>query len=72
MFLTAARTLAAQVTHDDLAHGALYPPLSRIRAVSLEIAIAVAEQAYAEGVAQLKKPASLRNHIAALLYDPTY
>jgi malate dehydrogenase (oxaloacetate-decarboxylating)(NADP+) len=70
MFLAAARALAAQVTDAHLAEGALYPALSEIRAVSTEIAIAVAEQAYAEGSARLPRPADLRGHILAQMYDP--
>lgn len=72
MFLAAACTLAAQVTDAHLAEGALYPALSEIRAVSAEIAIAVAEQAYAEGSARLLRPGDLRGHILGQMYDPRY
>ena len=72
MFLAAARALADQVQEKDLDEGAVYPPLPQIRSVSLAIAIAVAEEAYREGVAQLSRPSSLRDHIAGLMYDPSY
>ncbi len=72
MFLAAADALARQVDDEDLDQGAVYPPLERIRAVSLAIATAVAEAAYAEGVAQLPRPASLEDHLRGLMYDPTY
>ncbi len=72
MFLAAAQALADQVQERDLDEGAVYPPLPQIRPVSLAIAIAVAEEAYREGVAQLSRPPSLADHIAGLMYDPSY
>ena len=72
MFLTAARALASQVSEARLAEGAIYPPLSEIRAVSARIALAVAEQAYAGGLARLPPPDDLREHILTQMYDPSY
>lgn len=72
MFLAAARTLASMVEPGDLAVGRVYPPLTRIREVSLNIATAVAEVAYATGVAQSPRPADLRSDIAARMFDPQY
>ena len=72
MFLVAAEALAGEVSDGDLAEGAVYPPLRRIREVSLTIAVAVAEEAYRAGIARVLRPPSLRDHIAGLMYDPTY
>ncbi len=72
MFLAAARALASQVTEARLDEGAIYPPLSEIRAVSAQIALAVAEQAYADGLARLPRPDDLHEHMRTQMYDPSY
>lgn len=72
MFLDSARTLADMVSEEDLAAGALYPPLTDIRAVSLAIAVKVAEEAFASGLATVDRPDELEGHIAGLMYDPVY
>jgi malate dehydrogenase (oxaloacetate-decarboxylating)(NADP+) len=72
MFMTAAKTLADMVSEDDLEHGALYPPLHTIRDVSLEIAVAVAEEAFETGNANEERPDDLRGTIVAQMYDPHY
>ncbi|HWA26293.1 MAG TPA: NAD-dependent malic enzyme [Lacunisphaera sp.] len=72
MFLIAARTLAALVTEDDLALGRVYPALDRIREVSRAIALAVAENAFARGLAQQIRPADLAIHIQEHMYQPDY
>jgi len=69
-FLTAARTLAAMVTENDLQAGALYPRLREIRDVSLGIAIAVAEQAHELGLARRARPDDIRAAILAYRYEP--
>jgi malate dehydrogenase (oxaloacetate-decarboxylating)(NADP+) len=72
MFFAAAKTLAGEVSESDLAIGRIYPSLSRIREVSLEIATAVAEVAYARGLAQAPRPADLRAEIEAMMFRPEY
>ncbi|XP_078078469.1 NAD-dependent malic enzyme, mitochondrial [Mustelus asterias] len=51
IFLEAAKALATQVTDDELARGSLYPPLAKIRDVSVKTAVKVAEYFYAHGMA---------------------
>ncbi|GMQ80602.1 MAG: NAD-dependent malic enzyme [Rhodothermia bacterium] len=72
MFMAAAKTLAGMVHEEDIGVGSLFPPLSSIRKVSLQIAIAVAEAAYETGLATETRPENLEEHIAGLMYDPTY
>ncbi len=72
MFFTAAKTLADQVSEDDLAEGRIYPPLDRIRKVSATIATAVADVAFQRGLTTMGRPADLAAHVKAQMYDPTY
>jgi malate dehydrogenase (oxaloacetate-decarboxylating)(NADP+) len=70
LFLAAARTLAGLVRQDDLDEGSLYPPLRRIRQLSLAIAASVATKAYEMNLAREKRPKNLRRHIKAMMYEP--
>ena len=72
MFLASASALANEVSEDDLARGALYPPLSGIRDVSLRIAVSLAEKAYEEGLAGADRPADLTANVADMMYFPEY
>ena len=72
MFLTAARTLAAQVGEEDLALGRVYPALSKIREVSVKIAAAVAGEAHRAGLARRPPPADLEADIRARMFEPAY
>jgi malate dehydrogenase (oxaloacetate-decarboxylating)(NADP+) len=72
MFMAAARTLAGLVDESDLSQGSLYPALSRIREVSAAIATAVAESAYASGLAGKPRPADVQADVRSQMYDPRY
>jgi malate dehydrogenase (oxaloacetate-decarboxylating)(NADP+) len=72
MFLAAARALANEVSEDDLFEGRIYPPLRRIREVSLAIAVAVAKVAYNQGLARASKPDDLRLHVKGQMFVPSY
>jgi malate dehydrogenase (oxaloacetate-decarboxylating) len=52
MTKVASEALAAQVTSEERAAGLLFPSVARLRAVSFEIAVAVARQAIKDGVAR--------------------
>jgi Malic enzyme len=72
MFMAAAHTLAARVSDQDLDSGSVYPPLREIRNVSLAIAVAVAEVAYAQGLARVPRPGDLAAYIRSQMFDPVY
>jgi malate dehydrogenase (oxaloacetate-decarboxylating)(NADP+) len=72
MFLAAARALASEVSREDLERGRIYPPLKRIREVSVAIAEAVAAVAYGQGLATEPKPEDLPAHIRSMMYEPRY
>jgi malate dehydrogenase (oxaloacetate-decarboxylating)(NADP+) len=72
MFMAAARTLAEQVSEDDLQQGSLYPPLKNIREVSAHIAAAVAAVAYFRGLAREAQPADLLRFVKSQMYEPRY
>jgi malate dehydrogenase (oxaloacetate-decarboxylating)(NADP+) len=72
MFLAAARTLASLVEPGDLEVGRVYPPLTRIREVSLHIAAAVAAVAHDAGLASVARPSDLVDDIRTRMFDPVY
>ncbi|MFO8101933.1 MAG: NAD-dependent malic enzyme [Dehalococcoidia bacterium] len=72
MFFAAAKVLAHEVSASDLKQGLLYPPLTRVREVSLAIGMAVAEVAYGNGLAGKPKPEDLEAYIKSQVYEPNY
>jgi len=72
MFLAAARRLAQLVQPEDLAVGRVFPPLTKIREVSLQIAVAVATVAYETGAARRARPADITADIRAQMFEPVY
>jgi malate dehydrogenase (oxaloacetate-decarboxylating)(NADP+) len=72
MFLTAAQTLAAEVTEDDFKRGSIYPPLGHVREISAKIATAVCEVAYEQGLAVTPRPDNLAAFIKSQMYEPNY
>lgn len=72
MFLAAARILAAATSTEELAAGRVYPSLRRIREVSAGIAVAVAEEAYAAGLAEVPRPDDVTGLIRESVFEPVY
>ena len=67
----ASKTLAAQVTAEELAQGLLFPSVSRLPVVSFEVAVAVARQAVRDGVAE-HPVEDIERHIAQAIWEPDY
>jgi malate dehydrogenase (oxaloacetate-decarboxylating)(NADP+) len=72
MFLAAAETLANRVSPADFEIGRLYPPLDTIRRISLDIAVAVAELAFEEGLARIQRPDDITAFIQSQMFEPHY
>ncbi|XP_059910648.1 NAD-dependent malic enzyme, mitochondrial [Gadus macrocephalus] len=73
VFLEAAKTLAEQVSDNELQEGRLYPPLSEIREVSLQMAVKVVEYVYANGMAfRYPEPADKDAFVRATVWDTNY
>jgi malate dehydrogenase (oxaloacetate-decarboxylating)(NADP+) len=72
MFSAAARTLADLVTPEALANGLLFPPLTSIREVSLQIATAVAKVVFANGLSAIATPRDVEEFVRDHVYEPVY
>ena len=72
MFFESAKALAAQVLESDLEMGRIYPSLERIQEVSAAIAVAVAESAFRDRLAGIRKPRDLAAFIRNQMWKPEY
>jgi malic enzyme len=72
MFLDAARALAHMAGAADLAEGAVYPKLTRIRECSQAVACAVIRRAVAEGHASSTILAGLEETVSRAMWFPAY
>ena len=72
MFLAAARALAAQVSEERLAQGALYPPICDLSAISRTVALAVAAEAVACGAAGIDPATDLAAAVDEAMWHPSY
>jgi malate dehydrogenase (oxaloacetate-decarboxylating) len=72
MFLAAAKALAALSPARETGEGRLLPTLDRMREVSRVIAVAVARQAAAEGLAPVYSDAEIERLLEARIWHPVY
>jgi malic enzyme len=71
MTSAASKSLAAQVTDEELEAGLLFPAVSRLRTVSFNIAVAVARQAVSDGVTEVE-PAAIESKMRDAMWEPDY
>lgn len=71
-FLSAAAALSNSVTNAEMAKGAIYPSLKRVREVSRAIAVAVCQVAQLEELNGGVLPEDLDTYIQSLMYEPDY
>jgi len=72
MFMAAAKALAAiSPTHKDKS-ARLLPPVPELREVARAVAIAVAKQAVADGVAKAMSAKTIERRISATMWEPAY
>jgi malate dehydrogenase (oxaloacetate-decarboxylating)(NADP+) len=72
MFITAAEAVAEQITQENFDNGLIYPPVNSIRAVSLNVAVKVAEEIFRSSLARIKRPKDLKKYIEKKMYEPVY
>jgi malate dehydrogenase (oxaloacetate-decarboxylating)(NADP+) len=72
MFLEAAKALAEHVTPEDLAEGAVYPQIPRIRECSRSVACATIRRAVKEGHADAEVLDELEKSVERAMWYPEY
>lgn len=73
LLLAASEALAAQVTEENYENGLIFPPFSKIRTISANIAARVAAKAYDLGLAtRLPRPKDLVKYAESCMYTPRY
>ncbi|XP_039273715.2 NAD-dependent malic enzyme, mitochondrial-like [Styela clava] len=73
IFLIAAKTLANEMTPEEVSQGRVYPNLKRIQDVSINIAVKIAEYVYAHGMAgHQPEPVDKYDFIRSQMYSTDY
>lgn len=77
MFLAAARRIARMCSEEELSKGVLFPPIEELRNVSVQVAVAVAQVAFEQGLVKregctFENEMQLKQFLEAEMWDPQY
>ena len=72
MFYEAAKVLAGMVTDEELSMGTVYPSFSRIKEVSVQIAMAITRVGVEEGLVRNQYLEDMKENIKNSMYHPDY
>ena len=72
LLLVAAEAVAEQVLPEDFEKGLIYPDISDILEVSLNVAVKITEEIFAAGLASVQQPENIREFIKSKMYIPKY
>jgi malate dehydrogenase (oxaloacetate-decarboxylating) len=72
MFAAASRAISDMVTASQMEDGELLPPLSNVREVSFQVAVAVARQARDEGIGLIASDDRLSQLVKSAMWVPRY
>jgi malate dehydrogenase (oxaloacetate-decarboxylating)(NADP+) len=72
MLIIAAESVAEHITDEDFENGLIYPHVDDILAVSINVAVKIAEEIFDKGLAGVEKPRDIRSFITSKMYQPVY
>lgn len=72
MLLVAAEAVTEQVTAEDFERGLIYPHVSTILKISINVAVKDTEEIFKSGLAGVEKPDDILAFIKSKMYEPKY
>lgn len=72
LLLVAAEAVAEQVVIEEFEKGLIYPDISDILEVSLNVAVKITEEIFNAGLATVERPVNIREFIKTKMYVPQY
>jgi malate dehydrogenase (oxaloacetate-decarboxylating)(NADP+) len=72
MFITAAYSLASQVSTQEINEGSVFPSMKNIMEVEIKTAAKIARYIFENGLAGIRSPKNIEAFIRNKMYDPEY